>query len=80
MLNNNIGDYIIVNTENGKKQAELVSILENKDQGDYLIYKLDNEYYGAKFYFDGKNTILQTDLSEGEKKILYDVFNALEVQ
>lgn len=44
---------------------------------DYIIYKLDNEYYGAKYYDDGMKTSLETDLSNEEKEALNNVFKSV---
>ncbi len=74
MLNDN-DDVITINTENGtKKIAELVSKFDIQGLGKYVIYKLDNKFYGAKCSFDGKNTILITDLTDTEKEALNEVF------
>ena len=74
-------DFIVINTEEGiKKKAELVTKFEIEGQGEYVIYKLDNEYYAAKYEFDGTKTNLNKDLTTQEKQMLNDVFNKLEVK
>lgn len=45
--------------------------------GDYVIYKLDNEYYGAKYYDDGVKTSLVTELSIEEQQALNNVFESV---
>jgi hypothetical protein len=73
-------DYVTINTDNGPKQAELVSKFKIPNLGDYVIYKLDDEFYGAKYKIDGDNTTLITDLSLQEQKALNEVFEQLEVK
>ena len=81
MFENNNGDIITINTKDGiKKNAELVSKFDIQGLGEYVIYKLDNNFYGAKYKFDGENTTLITDLTDIEKKALNDVFSQLEVE
>ena len=74
MLNDN-DDVITINTKDGTKEiAELVSKFDIQGLGKYIIYKLDNKFYGAKCSFDGENTILITDLTDNEKEALNEVF------
>ena len=73
-------DYVTINTDNGLKQAELVSKFKIPNLGDYVIYKLDDEFYGAKYKIDGDNTTLITDLSLQEQKALNEVFEQLEAK
>ena len=73
-------DFVTVNTENGKKEAELVSKFKIPNLGDYVIYKLDGEFYGAKYKIDEDNTTLITDLTEKEQQALNEVFQQLEVK
>lgn len=81
MVENNNGDFITINTKDGlKKSAELVSKFNIQGLGEYVIYKLDNKYYGAKYLFDGEKTTLITDLSDNEKEALNAVFAQLEVE
>ena len=81
MFENASGDFITINTKDGiKKNAELVSKFNIHGLGEYVIYKLDNNFYGAKYIFDGENTLLVTDLTDSEKKALNDVFIQLEVE
>lgn len=63
---------MILTTENGeKKEAEIiVSFKIQEYDGDYIIYKVDNEYYGAKYINKDDKTELITDLSEKEKEII----------
>ena len=44
---------------------------------DYVIYKLDNEYYGAKYYDDGVKTSLVTNLSMEEQQALNNAFETV---
>ena len=74
-------DFITINLESGEqKEAELISKFSVEGFGDYVIYKLDDKMYGAKYEVDGDKTILITDLSEIEKDALYEVFTSLEVE
>lgn len=74
-------DFITINTIDGiKKNAELVTKFEIQGLGEYVIYKLDGLFYGAKYKFDGKNTRLITDLTDSEKNILNEMLSNLEVK
>ena len=80
MVNKDL-DYITINTKDGqKKVAEIITKFEISGFGEYIIYKLDNIVYGAKYKFDGENTILNTDLTDIEKNTLNEVFSNLEVE
>lgn len=71
-------DYIIVNVNGKEKKAELVSRFELQNKDSYVIYKLDGEYYGAKYIVEDGNTTLITDLSNSEKLLLNEIFKNLE--
>ena len=74
-------DFITITTTNGiKKNAELIIKYEIKGLGEYVIYKLEGNLYGAKYQFDGKNTKLITNLTEQEKNIINEMINNLEVK
>lgn len=74
-------DFITITTTNGiKKNAELIIKYEIKGLGEYVIYKLEENLYGAKYQFDGKNTKLITNLTEQEKNIINEMINNLEVK
>lgn len=74
-------DFITITTTNGnKKNAELILKYEVKGLGEYVIYKLEGNLYGAKYQFDGKNTKLITNLTEQEKNIINEMINNLEVK
>lgn len=74
-------DFITINLESGEqKEAELISKFTIEGFGDYVIYKLDNKMYGAKYEVDGDKTNLITDLSDVEKDALYEVFISLGVE
>ena len=76
-----VDNYIMINTKKGlKKRAELVSKFEIPTLGEYIIYKLDGKFYGAKYKSDENNTSLITDLTDNEKNILNEVFIKLEVE
>lgn len=80
-MDNRDGDFITINTELGeKKEAELISRFTMEGYGDYIIYRLNNEFFGAKYEVDGDNTKLITDLSDIEKNALNEVFSSLEVE
>lgn len=81
MFEKNNVDYITINTKDGmKRKAELVSKFEIEQLGEYIIYKLDGKYYGAKYYFDGNDTNLITDLCDAEKKVINEIFMQLGVK
>lgn len=74
-------DFITITTTNGiKKNAELIIKYEVKGLGEYVIYKLEGNLYGARYQFDGKNTKLITNLTEQEKNIINEMINNLEVK
>ena len=74
-------DFITITTTNGiKKNAELIIKYEVKGLGEYVIYKLEGNLYGAKYQFDGKNTKLITNLTEQEKNIINEMINNLELK
>lgn len=73
-------DYIMINTTRGKRKAELVSKFNIDNLGDYVIYKLNGEFYGAKYIIDGDNTTLISDLTLKEQEAINDVFMQLEVE
>ena len=74
-------DFITITTTNGiKKNAELIIKYEVKGLGEYVIYKLEGNLYGAKYQFDGKSTKLITNLTEQEKNIINEMINNLEVK
>ncbi len=66
--------YITIVLDSGEeKQAELVYKIDIENKGEYIIYLLDDEMYGAK-YDDGN---LITDLSDEEKEILNKAFESM---
>ncbi len=73
-------DYITINTTRGKRRAELVSRFEIDNLGKYVIYKLNGEFYGAKYEINGEDTILIPDLTRKEQEAINDVFMQLEVE
>lgn len=74
-------DFITINTIDGAKtKAELVTKFEIQGLGEYVIYKLDGAFYGAKYKFDGTNTRLITNLTDNEKNILNEMLYKLEVR
>lgn len=71
-------EYIVINTKDGiKKQAQLISKFTIEGFGDYVIYKLEDEYYAAKYEFDGQNTKLDNNLSEYEQQVLNEIFSKI---
>ena len=74
MSKNNNYDFITIKTGDGvTKKAELVTKFEVQGLGEYVIYKLDGCFYGAKYKFNGTNTQLITDLTDSEKNILNEI-------
>lgn len=72
-------DFIMIDTNDGNSiQAELVTKYSVQGLGDYVIYKIDGEYYGAKYNQDGDNTSLITDLNDKEIKILDSILESIE--
>ena len=70
--------YITIILDSGEeKKAELVYNINIKGYGDYIIYLLDDEMYGAKYENDGDGTKLITDLSDEEKDLLNKAFESM---
>jgi len=72
-------NFMILNNKDGNTcEVEIVIIfnLENCDD-DYVIYKLENEYYGAKYYDKDEKTYLITELSIEEQETLNNVFKTV---
>ena len=77
-MNEEEKEHIVINTKDGiKKQAELITKFKIEGFGDYIIYKLEDEYYAAKYEFDGQKTNLNNNLSDYEQKVLNEIFNRL---
>ena len=73
-------DKMILNKIDGTtEEVEIVRSfkLENLNQDDYVIYKNNNKYYGAKYIENNGNTDLITDLSDMEKNALSEIFDKL---
>lgn len=73
-------DYITINTKDGIKKAELISKFEILGLGEYIIYKLEEKLYGAKYEFDGTHTKLITNLTDEEKQAMNEILLQLEVK
>lgn len=76
MYNNCWGDVIVIlRTSNGEKQADIIVSfnIEGYD-GEYVIYKVDNEYFGAKYKNQNDSSELISDLSEHEKQIINEFY------
>lgn len=72
-------DFIMVDTSDGKKaEAELVCKYSIQNLGNYVIYKIDGEYYGAKYEQNEDNISLITDLNDKEIKILDSILESIE--
>lgn len=67
---------MFLKTNNGeKKQVDIIATFKiERYDGDYVIYKLDNEYYGAKYKNKDNSSELITDLSDEEKKIINEFY------
>ena len=77
-MNKEEKEYIVINTKDGiKKPAELITKFKIEGFGDYVIYKLEDEYYATKYEFDGQKTNLNNNLSDYEQKVLNEIFNRL---
>ena len=72
-------DLVTLNMKDGsKREVELVARfrLDGFDS-EYILYKLDDVCYGAKFKEEGGMTKLSCDLSDIEKKALSRFYEAL---
>jgi len=66
-------------TDEGEKEAEIISFINIENLGDYIIYRVDKDFYGAKYELDGDDANLITDLSDKEKEALNEVFERMEI-
>ena len=76
----NKDDIITINTDNGEVEASLISKFNIKGMGDYILYKIDDQIYGAKYEIEGDITKLITDLNDLEKDAINEVYSSLEVE
>lgn len=73
-------DTMILNKQDGtKEEIEIVTTfkLEKFNNYDYVIYRINNEFFAAKCIEKEGNTDLQTDLSDEEKKSVTEIFKKL---
>lgn len=73
-------DKMILNKDDGTGiEVEIVMTfkLEKFNNNDYVIYKHNNEYFGAKYIDKNEETILETNLTNNEKKALNEAFENL---
>ena len=71
-----VDNYIMINTKKGlKKRAELVSKFEIPTLGEYIIYKLDGKFYGAKYKLDENEQIVLDDFDENTEKEAEDAIS-----
>lgn len=71
---------MLLTTDNGeKKVAEVIASFRiGKFDGNYVIYKVDDEYYGAKYEENKDETNLITDLSKQEKELITEFYSKLQ--
>ncbi len=80
-MNISDGDYITITNKDGSTvEAEIYSKFEIENLGKYILYKINDEMFGAKYIVKDNNTVLNTDLSEEEKKTINELFQSMEVQ
>ncbi len=70
--------FMKLSTKDGEKMAEIIYTVNIENMGDYVIYKVDDEFYGAKYKYNGEDTDLITDLSDEEKEALNKAFEKME--
>ena len=73
-------EKMILNKSDGTAiEIEIVMTfkIEKHNNTDYVIYKHCNEYFGAKYIEENEVTLLETNLSNTEKKELNKVFKEL---
>jgi len=72
-------DKMILNREDGTAiEVEIVMTFKiKKYNNNYVIYKLNNEFFGAKYIEKNENTVLDTSLTDDEKAELNTVFENL---
>lgn len=70
--------FMKLSTKDGEKMAEIIYTINIENMGDYVIYKVDDEFYGAKYKYNGEDTDLITDLSDEEKEALNKAFEKME--
>ena len=73
-----MNNMILTLSDGSTKEVELVVKFKlDKFNDDYILYKLNDEYYAAKYVEEGENTRLITSLSDIEKKALTRVYDLL---
>lgn len=71
-------DTMTLNKNDGTTETvEIVMTfkLDKFNNDDYVIYKSNDKYFGARYLEKDENTDLITDLSDDEKKALSDIFD-----
>ncbi len=68
---------VTLETDDGEKEAEILTVVTIEGKGNYAIYKVDDEFYGAKYELDENGTKLDADLTNEEKEALNKAFEKL---
>lgn len=70
---------ILTNIDGTTLEVEIVATFKIQELGDsdYVIYKDNNKYFGARYEETNGTVDLITDLSDNEKKLLNEVFDKL---
>jgi len=70
----------LVMSDGSEKEIEIIYVVNIENKGDYVIYKLDDDFYGAKYEYNGEDTELNADLSDEEKEALNKAFEKMVVE
>lgn len=67
---------MVLTTKDGQKKPVeiIVSFKVDEFDSEYVIYKVDNEFYGAKYINKDNCAELITNLNNKEKKIINDFY------
>ena len=70
---------ILTKNDGTSEEIELIMTFGlEKFDSNYVFYKIGNEYYAAKYIEKDGNTILDSNLSDDEKKVVDAFFEKLK--
>ena len=69
----------LVNADGTKEEIEIVVTFKIKEfnDNDYVIYKNNDDFFGARYIEENDNVDLITDLSKEEQKAMSEIFEKL---
>lgn len=65
----------VITKGNQELEANIIFTFDiEKNNSQYIVYEIDNKYYGAKYINKDDNAELITDLTDEEKKVINELF------